>query len=309
MVESSEEKPLPHKSHKILVIIILSVLLLGAVAYYFYLVSQKTVYTNDAQIMGFETVISSDLDPYRLVELFYDDGDFVEKGALLGRLDRSLLEPQFAEAKAAVLQQEAKVLFQEAFLMKVKDDYERAKKGYQDKIISVQHLDHATRDYEMAEASLELARAELEVTEKRRNYLEEQLVHTELRAPFTGQIAKRWQWKGNVITKGQAIFSLYDLDNVWVLANLQETDVAPIKMGDSVEISVDAYPDRTFTGKIFAIQGSAASQFSLIPPDNATGNYTKIEQRIPIKISIDKDTKEKLYLFPGMSAEITIRVK
>lgn len=297
------------KSHKLWVILILSAVLLGGLGYYFYLISKKTVYTNDAQIMGFETVISSDLEPYRLIELYYDDGDFVEKGSLLGRLDRSLLEPQYAKAEATVLQKEAQVAFEEAHLLKVKDDYERAERGFQDKIISVQGLDHATRDYEMAEASLELAKAELEVAQKERNYLKEQLVHTELRAPFTGQIAKRWQWKGNVISKGQAVFSLYDLDNVWVLANLQETDVAPVKIGDVVEISVDAYSNRKFTGKVFAIQGSAASQFSLIPPDNATGNYTKIEQRIPIKISIDKDTKEKLYLFPGMSAEITIRVQ
>lgn len=297
------------KSPKVWLWALVAVLLAAALAAYWYIESQKTVYTNDAQVMGFETVISSDLDPYRLVELFYDDGDFVEKGALLGRLDRSLLEPQYAKAEAAVLQQEAQVLFQKAYLMKVRDDYERASKGFEDQIISVQALDHATRDLEMAEASLELARAELVVVEKNRNYLKEQLLHTEIRAPFTGQIAKRWQWKGNVITKGQAIFSLYDLSDVWILANLQETDVAPVKIGDRVEIAVDAYPGRTFVGKIFAIQGSAASQFSLIPPDNATGNYTKIEQRIPIKISIEKDPQEKLYLFPGMSAEISIRVK
>lgn len=286
-----------------------AILLAVALSAYWYVESKKTVYTNDAQVMGFETVVSSDLDPYRLIALFYDDGDFVEKGALLGLLDRSLLEPQYAKAEAAVLQQQAKILFQEAYLMKVRDDFERAAKGFKDQIISVQALDHATRDLEMAEASLELARAELSVAEKNCNYLKEQLLHTEIRAPFTGQIAKRWQWKGNVITKGQAIFSLYDLRNVWILANLQETDVAPIKIGDRVEISVDAYPGRTFVGKIFAIQGSAASQFSLIPPNNATGNYTKIEQRIPIKISIEQDPQENLYLFPGMSAEISIRVQ
>jgi membrane fusion protein (multidrug efflux system) len=297
------------KSRMLWVWIVIALLLLTAGGYYWYRISLRTVYTNDAQIMGFETVISSDLDPYRLVDLFYDDGDFVEKGALLGRLDRSLLEPQFAQAEAAIIQQAAQVVFQEAFLMKVQDDFERAEKGYHDQIISVQGLDHATRDLEMAKASLDLAKAEMEVAEKRRNYLKEQLVHTEIRAPFTGQIAKRWQWKGNVITKGQAIFSLYDLRNVWVLANLQETDIAPVRMGDVVDISVDAYPGRTFTGKVFAIQGSAASQFSLIPQDNATGNYTKVEQRIPIKISIENEANEKLYLFPGMSAEITIRVK
>lgn len=288
-------------------LILIIVVVVGlAGGYYLYHRSERTVYTNDALIMGFETIISNDIDPYRLVDLYYDDGDFVEKGALLARLDRSLLEPQLARAEAAILQQRAQVVFQEAHLLRVKDDYARAQKGFDDLIISAQGLDHATRDYEMAVASLDLAKAELEVAEKTRNYLQEQLIHTELRAPFTGQIAKRWQWKGNVVSKGQAVFSLYDLANIWVLANLQETDVAPVKIGDSVDITVDAYSGRTFKGKVFAIQGAAASQFSLIPPDNATGNYTKIEQRIPIKISIEHDAD--LYLFPGMSAEISIRV-
>ncbi len=296
------------RSHKLWLVGIVILVLLGGAGYYLYKVSGKTVYTNDAQIMGYETIISSDIDPYRLVELFYDEGDFVEKGALLARLDRSLIEPRYQESRALVLQQEAQIVFQEAHLMKVKDDYFRATQGFQDKIISVQGLDHATRNFEMAEASLALAEAALEVAQKQRDYLEEQLIHTELKAPFNGQITKRWQWKGNVMNKGQAIFSLYDLENIWVLANLQETDIAPVKLGDKVKIQVDAYPGRTFEGKIFAIQGSAAGQFSLIPPDNATGNYTKIEQRIPIKISIDKKG-EKLYFFPGMSAEITILVK
>ena len=295
------------KAYKRWLIAIITLVVVAG-GYYFYRLSERTVYTNDAQIMGYETIISSDIDPCRLMDLFYDEGDFVKEGALLALLDRSLIEPRYQELRALVLQQEAQISFQEAYLMKIKDDYMRATKGFQDKIISVQGLDHATRNFEMAEASLASAKAALEVAKNQRDYLEEQIAHTELKAPFTGQITKRWQWKGNVMNKGQAIFSLYDLENVWILANLQETDIAPVKMGDEVKIQIDAYPGRTFKGKIFAIQGSSAGQFSLIPPNNATGNYTKVEQRIPIKISID-NKEEKLYFFPGMSAEITILVK
>ena len=85
-----------------------------------------------------------------------------------------------------------------------------------------------------------------------------------------------------------------------------------VKIGDEVEIHVDAYPDKKFHGKIFVIKGAAASEFSLIPQDNATGNYTKVAQRVPLKITIEgsKGPQEDdcLYLFPGMSAEIKIRV-
>ena len=83
-----------------------------------------------------------------------------------------------------------------------------------------------------------------------------------------------------------------------------------VKIGDSVEIHVDAYPGYIFQGKVFVIKGSAASKFSLIPQDNATGNYTKVEQRIPIKITIEKPrdfpTHKPCYLLPGMSVEVKI---
>ena len=214
--------------------VLLLALLIGIGGTYFYEYEAGSVYTNDAQIMGFETKISTDIGPYRLEELFFDEGDLVRKDTVLARLDSSLITPEFEKAKATVLQQKAEIIFRQAARMKVKDDYERASNGFRDKIISVQDLDHATRDLEMANAALELAVAQLEVAEKQMAYLATKLVHTELKAPMNGQIAKRWQWKGNVISKGQAVFSLYDLDNVWVLANLQETDVARIRLGDSV---------------------------------------------------------------------------
>jgi membrane fusion protein (multidrug efflux system) len=94
---------------------------------------------------------------------------------------------------------------------------------------------------------------------------------------------------------------------VWVLANLEETKMKNVKLGDRVEIHVDTYPGRTFHGKVYVVKGAAASQFSLIPQDNATGNYTKVAQRIPLKISIENAT-DSTYLFPGMSAEVKIKV-
>ena len=82
-----------------------------------------------------------------------------------------------------------------------------------------------------------------------------------------------------------------------------------MKLGDRVEISVDAYPDKTFHGEVFTIKGAAASQFSVIPQNNATGNYTKVAQRIPIKITLDVPKGEQLYLFPGMNAEVDIKAE
>ncbi len=293
----------------VLVVLVLA-LICGAVGWWLYSFTRETVYTNDAQVMGFETLVSNDLETLRITALYVDEGDMVEEGELLAELDRTLIEPQFEQSKAQVSLQEAQIRYAEAHLAKVYDDYERAKKGFSEQIITAQQWDHASKNLQMAKASLEVAQAEYEVNRKHTAYLESQLRHTYIHAPMSGQITKRWQWTGNVIRPGQSIFSLYDLEDVWVLAILQETDLAGVSIGDPVKIWVDAYPGATFEGTVFAIQGSAASQFSLIPPDNATGNYTKVEQRIPIKISIDKtnlpDDLESLYLFPGMSAEVRI---
>ena len=84
-----------------------------------------------------------------------------------------------------------------------------------------------------------------------------------------------------------------------------------MRLGDLVDVHIDCYPHKTFRGRVWVIKGAAASQFSLIPPDNATGNYTKVVQRIPIKIALELEESEKehLYLFPGMNAEVHIRVR
>ena len=89
-----------------------------------------------------------------------------------------------------------------------------------------------------------------------------------------------------------------------------EKKIEKVKIGDPVEISVDAYPNKTFYGKVFTIKSAAASQFSVIPQNNATGNYTKVAQRIPIKITLDSASSDnQLYLFPGMNVEVKIKVQ
>ena len=103
---------------------------------------------------------------------------------------------------------------------------------------------------------------------------------------------------------------MYDRERVWVQANLSEKKIKKVKIGDLVEISVDAYPGKTFYGTVFTIKSAAASQFSVIPQNNATGNYTKVAQRIPIKITLDTSFSEQgLYLFPGMNVEVKIKVQ
>lgn len=130
-------------------------------------------------------------------------------------------------------------------------------------------------------------------------------------SPVDGLIAKQWVLPGDLLQPGENIFTLNEGKELWVAVYLQETKFNEIRMGQSALFTLDAYPGLTFYGKIFYIGANAASEFSLIPPDNASGNYTKVAQRIPLRISIDRvEGKEKLKanlrLLSGMSANVKI---
>ena len=130
-------------------------------------------------------------------------------------------------------------------------------------------------------------------------------------SPVDGLIAKQWVVPGDLLQPGENIFTLNEGKELWVAVYLQETKFNEIRMGQSALFTLDAYPGLTFYGKIFYIGANAASEFSLIPPDNASGNYTKVAKRIPLRISIDRvEGKEKLKanlrLLSGMSANVKI---
>lgn len=130
-------------------------------------------------------------------------------------------------------------------------------------------------------------------------------------SPADGVIAKQWVVPGDLIVPGENIFTLNQGKELWVAVYLQETKFSEIRMGQSASFTLDAYPGLAFYGKIFYIGSNTASEFSLIPPSNASGNYTKVSQRIPLKISIDRiegDAKKKanVRLLSGMSASVKI---
>lgn len=267
------------------------------------------VRTNDALIDGFKSAVCPDITA-RITKLYVDEGDVVREGQLLCDLDDTILQSQKIEATANVETLELAVDLERYNFEKVRNDYERAQKGYQEGVITAQQLDHAQKNFGMAKSRFEKTEAELELARAELGVIIARLWHTKVYAPFNGMIVKRWMYVGDVPHPGQAIFSIYNLDTTWVVANLEETKMQNVKLGDPVEITLDIYPGRRFFGTIFVIKGSAASEFSLIPQDNATGNYTKVAQRVPLKISIERTEENKdLYFFPGLSAEVKIRVR
>lgn len=134
------------------------------------------------------------------------------------------------------------------------------------------------------------------------------LQYTKIVAPVDGVLSKRNVEPGQVVQAGQPLFSIVNLDDLWVTANFKETQLKSMQPGQRAEISVDAY-GRTYKGTVESIAGASGARFSLLPPENATGNYVKVVQRIPVRIRIDKGQDPNRQLRPGMSVVPTVFVK
>ena len=156
----------------------------------------------------------------------------------------------------------------------------------------------AQNTIEQLQAKVAQAEAELEQAEFN-------LANTKIIAPFDGRITKRSINKGSYIQVGQQLFSLVSSDT-WIIANFKENQIEHIKPGQAVDIRIDAYPNIHLKGKIDSIQSGTGSYFSLFPAENATGNFVKITQRIPVKILFDTTPELQLQLGPGMSVLPTV---
>ena len=112
-----------------------------------------------------------------------------------------------------------------------------------------------------------------------------------------------------MVQPGQPLMTVVPLGDVWVTANLKETQTRDLRPGDPVEVEVDAYPGRTFHGRLQSISPATGARFSLLPPDNATGNYTKVVQRIPVRVRFEGARDAAHPLRPGMSATVRIKAR
>jgi membrane fusion protein (multidrug efflux system) len=231
---------------------------------------------------------------------------------------------QLEQARAKLDYDKKNIKIFEVSLEKATDDYERAKVQVAGDVITREVFDHLKKAYETARAQLEAANTQLSVSKaqvesanaaigfanSQINVIETQLLNTKLYAPFEGVIAKRWLLAGDVVQPGQAIFSLNGHNLRWVIVYLEETKVAHIHPNQPANFTIDAFGDRVFQGKVFSVGATTASMFSLIPSNNASGNFTKVTQRIPVKISIMSDNKgsdvSKLAILPGMSVVVKI---
>jgi membrane fusion protein (multidrug efflux system) len=160
-----------------------------------------------------------------------------------------------------------------------------------------------------AEAQLESANANVAASEAAVRDSELQLSYCNVIAPVSGRIAQKTVQTGNRLTVGQALMAVVE-DNVWILANLKETQLERVQIGQPVEIKIDALPHYKFAGRVDSMQPGSGSNFALLPPDNATGNFIKIVQRVPIKILFDPESIRPVRdkIVPGLSTEPSIAI-
>jgi len=152
------------------------------------------------------------------------------------------------------------------------------------------------------------ATAEVQRAQAALDQAELNLQYTKIVAPVTGVLSKRNVEPGQVVQVGQPLFSIVNLDDIWVTANFKETQLRSMRPGQQAEISVDAY-GHSYKGTVESIAGASGARFSLLPPENATGNYVKVVQRIPVRIRINRGEDPNHQLRPGMSVEPTVFVK
>jgi membrane fusion protein (multidrug efflux system) len=324
-----------------------AIVVLLIVVYYFTCVAPYES-TDDAFIDGNLTLLSPRV-PGQVTQLLINDNQDVKEGDMLVVIDPRDYETKLAqanadltaaqsrvdEARAQVSVSQAKVTQAQAAVAGAQAESTRAAadlnryQSVESSAISKSAFDLAQAQAQtaaanldaalsetnaavaevlLAQAGLETAKAAVQQAQAKQQQAGLDLSYTKIIAPFDGRITARSVQVGSYVQPGQALFALVPKD-VWVTANFKETQLTYMRPGDPVELSIDAYPNHKFKGTVDSLQEGTGAKFSLLPPENAVGNYVKVVQRVPVKILFDGPLPENLDLGLGLSVEPSVRVK
>jgi len=305
-------------------VVLLALVALGARRWIYGL---SHVSSDNAQVDGHIVPILPKVGGF-VTEVRIDENQNVKAGDTLVVLDDRDYKVRLAQAdadlavalagvsnRARVGQAEAQVEQAQANALKAHADLERVRPLALQEIVSKQQLDAVEAGARAGDAALAAAQASLLAADARvgaaraaRDQAALNLSYTRVIAPSSGVVSKKTVELGQLVQAGQPLMSVVPLEDVWVTANLKETEVADVKPGEPVDFTVDAYPGRHFTGHVQSLSPATGARFSLLPPDNATGNFTKVVQRVPVRVRPDKvDPAHPLR--PGLSVVVTIQTK
>jgi membrane fusion protein, multidrug efflux system len=304
--------------------------------------------TDDAFIEGHVTAIAPQVSG-RVARLLVQDNQEVKQGGLLLEIDprdyeaklaqaqanltaaRSQLEQaqaQFASDVARVDQESANLVAVEAQAAYAKTDLARKKaigiSGVSqdqidiaetqvnstgaDVLVARNKINAAQAQTRLSLATVGTAKANIAQSEAEVRQAELNLSYTKITAPDTGYVTHRTVEQGAYVQSGQSLLAIVP-KNAWIVANFKETQLKHMRPGQPVAVEVDAYPQFKFKGHVDSIQAGSGARFSLFPAENATGNYVKVVQRVPVKIVLDDVSAANVVLGPGMSVEPKVRVK
>jgi membrane fusion protein (multidrug efflux system) len=265
-----------------------------------------------------------------------DDGDYqlavktardniATQQATVDRIGKQVVAQDAAvdQAKAQLASAQAGATRTELELKRQRDLAARSYASQQTLEQAQANRDQAVAAVQSGQAALEAAQAQVDVLKAQQvealrtleqfktalAKAERDLSFTVVRAPFDGVIGNRAMQVGDLVQPGQRLASLVPLDAVYVDANFKETQLADLHPGQPVAISVDAYSGRKLQGNVVSVAPASGSVFSLLPPDNATGNFTKIVQRLPVRIAVPAEVAEQGLLRPGMSVVVSVDTK
>jgi len=260
------------------------------------------------------------------VKLSQANADLSAARATAGGNGQAEAQVQTASGQRGAL--EAQVALARANASRAHSDLNRMQELAAKQIISLQQLDGARASASVADAALSaaarqasaaggavsgaeagtrLAEARMQSADAMRANAALQLTYSRLVAPASGTVSRKTVEVGQLMQPAQQVMSIVADTGTWVTANFKETQLATMKVGQEVEINIDAYAGCVAVGKVQSISGATGSKFSLLPPENATGNFTKVVQRVPVRVSITKDCGPNRPLRPGMSVAAHVK--
>jgi len=278
--------------------------------------------TDDAFITGHIISVSARVSGY-VDKVLANDNQSVQQGDVLVELDPrdfqvnlDMASANLSTAQAAEKQSQAQSSVASVEASRTEKDYNRYKQLFDANAgIAQQQLDNASAAARSAQAQLEsansqIAAAQARVAEAKAAVEQAQLnlSYTKIITPQAGLVTKKSVEQGEHISTGQPLLAIVTPE-IWVIANFKETQLKNMKPGQLAKIRVDAHPQKTFKGHVDSIQSGTGSIFSLLPPENATGNYIKVVQRVPVKIVFDEDPNDVNMLSPGMSVMPVVKIR
>ncbi len=270
------------------------VAVLAAVAGIWYLMSSlNAVSTDDANIAGRVYTVATKI-PGTVKTVNVRDNQKVKKNELLLEIDPADYELQVKEAQA-------NLDIRRSLLDQALRNKDRAESLSKRQAISQARYEDILTAYKVSQAQVGAAEAQLQIARLNLGY-------TKIYAPADGYVAEKSVEAGNQVMPGQALMAVVSSD-MWIVANYKETKLKNVQPGQKVKIQIDAYPGMTFKGRVNSIQRGTGAAFSMFPPENATGSFVKIVQRIPVKIVFDGQPEKKYDFSIGMSASTEIKIR